>query len=85
MVYLFKTILEGLKGAFSHSAHTAPIVTVIIQVTALKTTHLRNYARSIQNLKPRTSDACHGAQGPKFCPLQPLPLQQPFNDFLPIF
>ena len=85
MVYLFRTILEGLKGAFSHSARTAPIVTVIIQVTALKSTHPQKHARSIQNLKSRTSDACHGAQGPEFCPLQPLPLQQPFNDFLPIF
>ena len=57
------------KGAFSHSAHTAPIITVIIQVTTLKTTHLRNHAQSIQNSKIQTSDACHGSQGPKFCPL----------------
>ena len=68
------------KGAFSHSActaraqrghsaGTAPIITVIIQVTTLKTTHLRNHAQSIQNSKIQTSDACHGSQGPKFCPL----------------
>ena len=58
-----------LQGAFSHSAGTAPIITVIIQVTTLKTTHLRNHAQSIQNSKIQTSDACHGSQGPKFCPL----------------
>ena len=40
-----------LQGAFSHSARTAPIITVIIQVTTLKTTHLRNHAQSIQNSK----------------------------------
>ena len=40
-----------------HSAHTAPIITVIIQVTTLKTTHLRNHAQSIQNSKIQTSDA----------------------------
>ena len=57
------------KGAFSHSARTAPIITVIIQVTTLKTTHLRNHAQSIQNSTIQTSDACHGSQGPKFCPL----------------
>ena len=57
------------EGAFSHSAGTAPIITVIIQVTTLKTTHLRNHAQSIQNSKIQTSDACHGSQGPKFCPL----------------
>ena len=34
-----------------HSAGTAPIITVIIQVTTLKTTHLRNHAQSIQNSK----------------------------------
>ena len=56
-------------GAFSHSAGTAPIITVIIQVTILKTTHLRNHAQSIQNSKIQTSDACHGSQGPKVCPL----------------
>ena len=56
-------------GAFSHSAGTAPIITVIIQVTILKTTHLRNHAQSIQISKIQTSDACHGSQGPKFCPL----------------
>ena len=38
---------EVLLGAFSHSAGTAPIITVIIQVTTLKTTHLRNHAQSI--------------------------------------
>ena len=56
-------------GAFSHSARTAPIITVIIQVTTLKTTHLRNHAQSIQKSKIQTSHACHGSQGPKFCPL----------------
>ena len=48
---------------------TAPIITVIIQVTTLKTTHLWNHAQSIQNSQIQTSDACHGSQGPKFCPL----------------
>ena len=67
-------------GAFSHSARTAraqrahsaraaPIITVIIRVTAPKTTHLRNHAQPIQISKIQTSDACHGSQGPKFCPL----------------
>ena len=64
---------------------TAPIITVIIQVTTLKTTHLRNHAQSIQNSKIQTSDACDGSQGPKFCPRKPRPLQQPFNDVLSIF
>ena len=50
-----------------HSARTTPIITVIIQVTTLKTTHLRNHAQSIQNSKIQTSDACHGSHGPKFC------------------
>ena len=57
------------KGAFSHSARTAPIIMVIIRVTAPKTTHLRNHAQPIQISKIQTSDACHGSQGPKFCPL----------------
>ena len=61
--------VNALLEAFSHSARTAPIITVIIQVTTLKTTHLRNHAQSIQNSKIQTSDACHGSQGPKFCPL----------------
>ena len=61
--------LGWAEGAFSHSARTAPIITVIIQVTTLKTTHLRNHAQSIQNSKIQTSDAYHGSQGPKFCPL----------------
>ena len=63
---------EGSGGVFAQrgqSVHTAPIITVIIQVTTLKTTHLRNHAQSIQNSKIQTSDACHGSQGPKFCPL----------------
>ena len=63
---------SGSGGVFAqraHSARTAPIITVLIQVTALKTTHLRNHAQSIQNSKIQTSDACHGSQGPKFCPL----------------
>ena len=74
------TSLLGKRGAFSHSAgtaraqrghgaRTAPITTLIIQVTTLKTTHLQNHAQSIQNSKIQTSDACHGSQGPKFCPL----------------
>ena len=53
----------------AHSARTAPIITVIIWVTAPKTTHLRNHAQPIQISKNQTSDACHGSQGPKFCPL----------------
>ena len=69
----------------AHSARTAPIITVIIRVTAPKTTHLRNHAQPIQISKIQTSDACHGSQGPKFCPLSPRPLQQPFNDVLSIF
>ena len=59
----------GCVGVFSHSVRTAPIISVIIQVTTLKTTHLRNHAQSIQNSKIQTSDACHRSQGPKFCPL----------------
>ena len=46
--------LEGIRwgngGVFAqrgHSAGTAPIITVIIRVTTLKTTHLRNHAQSI--------------------------------------
>ena len=72
--------LQVTVGAFSHSARTAraqrahsartaPIITVIIRVTAPKTTHLRNHAQPIQISKIQTSDACHGSQGPKFCPL----------------
>ena len=63
---------EDKGGVFAqrgHSAGTAPSITVIIQVTTLKTTHLRNHAQSIQNSKIQTSDACHGSQGPKFCAL----------------
>ena len=63
------------KGAFSHSAGT---------VRAQRghsanyyadypgnnpENHLRNHAQSVQNSKIQTSDACHGSQGPKFCPL----------------
>ena len=59
----------GVFAQLAHSAGTAPIITVIIQVTTLKTTHLRNHAQSIQNSKIQTSDACHGSQGPNFCPL----------------
>ena len=59
----------GVFAQRAHSAGTAPIITVIIQVTPLKTTHLRNHAQSIQNSKIQTSDACHGSQGPKFCPV----------------
>ena len=59
----------GVLAQRAHSAGTAPIITVIIQVTTLKTTHLRNHAQSIQNSKIQTSNACHGSQGPKFCPL----------------
>ena len=61
--------LGGVFTQRGHSARTAPIITVIIQVTTLKTNHLRNHAQSIQNSKIQTSDACHGSQGPKFCPL----------------
>ena len=63
------THLGGVFAQHAHSAGTAPIITVIIQVTTLKTTHLLNHAQSIQNSKIQTSDACHGSQGPKFCPL----------------
>ena len=62
-------VLGDVFAQRGHSAGTAPIITVIIQVTALKTTHLRNHAQSIQNSKIQTSDACHGSQGPKFFPL----------------
>ena len=51
----------GVFAQRVHSAGTAPIITVIIQVTTLKTTHLRNHAQSIQNSKSQTSDACHGS------------------------
>ena len=61
--------MGGMFAQRGHSAGTAPIITMIIQVTTLKTTHLRNHAQSIQNSKIQTSDACHGSQGPKFCPL----------------
>ena len=65
-----KTAVQGRVFAQrGHSAGTAPVITVIIQVTTLKTTHLRNHAQSIQNSKIQASDACHGSQGPKFCPL----------------
>ena len=63
------TLLGGVFAQRAHSAGTAPIITVIIQVKTLKTTHLRNHAQSNQNSKIQTSDACHGSQGPKFCPL----------------
>ena len=36
-------------GAFSHSAGTAPIITLCIPGTPLKTTHLQKHAQSIQN------------------------------------
>ena len=62
-------VFGGVFAQRAHSAGTAPIITVIIQVTTLKTTHLRNHAQLIQNSKIQTSDACHGSQGPKFCPL----------------
>ena len=65
----YNPVLGGVFAQRGHSARTAPIITVIIQVTTLKTTHLRNHAQSIQNSKIQTSDACHGSQGPKFCPL----------------
>ena len=61
--------LGGVFAQRAHSAGTAPIITLIIQVTTLKTTHLRIHAQSIQNSKIQTSDACHGSQGPEFCPL----------------
>ena len=38
-------------GGYKVRFRTAPIITVIIQVTTLKTTHLRNHAQSIQNSK----------------------------------
>ena len=60
MIYLL-SLHANTMGAFSHSARTAPIITVIIRVTTLKTTHLRNHAQSIQNSKIQTSDACHGS------------------------
>ena len=41
----------GVFAQRAHSAGTAPIITVIIQVTTLKTTHLQNHAQSIQNSK----------------------------------
>ena len=41
----------GIFAQRAHSAGTAPIITVIIQVRTLKTTHLRNHAQSIQNSK----------------------------------
>ena len=67
-----RVILGGVFTQRAHSAGTAPIITVIIQVTTLKTTHLRNHAQSIQNSKIQTSDACHGSQEPEFCPYSPV-------------
>ena len=64
-----KGVIGGVFAQRGHSAGTAPIITVIIQVETLKTTHLRNHAQSIQNSKIQTSDACHGSQVPKLCPL----------------
>ena len=58
----------GVFAQRGHSAGTAPIITVIIQVTTLKTTPPAESC-TIQNSKIQTSDACHGSQGPKFCPL----------------
>ena len=63
---------QALGGVFAqraHSAGTAPTITVIIRVTAPKTTYPRNHAQRIQISKIQTPDACHGSQGPKFCPL----------------
>ena len=37
-------LLGGVFAQCGHSARTAPIITVIIQVTTPKTTHLRNHA-----------------------------------------
>ena len=65
----WQRVARDTMGAFLHSAGTAPIITVIIEVTTLKTTHLRNHAQPIQISKIQLSDACHGSQGPKFCPL----------------
>ena len=62
-------LLGGVFAQRAHSAGTAPIITVLIQVTTLKPPPLRNHAQSIQNSNIQTSDACHGSQGPKFCPL----------------
>ena len=58
-----------IGGVFAQRGHSANYYGKIIQVTTLKTTHLRNHAQSTQNSKIQTSDACHGSQGPKFCPL----------------
>ena len=41
--------LGDALGAFSHSAGTAPIITLFIPGTPLKTTHLQKRAWSIQN------------------------------------
>ena len=45
----------GSQGAFSHSAGTAPIITVIIQVTTLKTTcgimHTANFSHSARTAR----------------------------------
>ena len=46
---IFSGIIIG--GAFSHSAGTAPIITVIIQVTALKTTPPAESCTINSNLK----------------------------------
>ena len=44
-------VLGGVFAQRAHSAGTAPIITVIIQVTTLKTTHLRNHGKINSTLK----------------------------------
>ena len=61
----------GVFTQRGHSACTAPIITVIIQVTTLKTTYLRNHAQSIQNSKIQTSDACHVGAGGEMSGITP--------------
>ena len=63
---------QALGGVFAQRAHiavTAPTITVIIRVTAPKTTYQRNHAQPIRNSKIQTSDACHRFRGPKLCSL----------------
>ena len=64
LLYVCACDRHTTQGAFSHSARTAPIITMIIQVTTLKTTHLRNHAQSIQ-LKTQKLKHLMLAMGPR--------------------
>ena len=75
---MFSNIGLGLEGTlFQWHAQwgrfrTAPIITVIIQVTTLKTTHLRNHAQSIQNSKFKHLMLAMGPRDLNFAPYSPV-------------